>query len=103
MDRKDSTPSIKDFKGSMSGLNIAESSRTIVSNQEYELPKQNKATSTERSSRISNQPRKSMKRFNVLCGWVSLGSSDRDEMEPNTKSSQTSFSEEEEQNFEVKI
>lgn len=103
MDQKDSTPSIKNFKGSMSGLNIAESSRTMVSNQDDESPKLNKATSTERKSSDSNQPRKSIKRFNLFRGWVSHNSTDRNDMEPNNKSSQTSFSEEEEQNFGGKI
>lgn len=97
MDRKDSTPSIHNFKGSASGLNIAESCNTRSS----------KATSTEHSSSTSDQPtsrsKKSTKNYNVLCGWVSHPSSARNDMEPNTKSSQTSFSEDEEQNFKVKI
>lgn len=99
MEENSSTPSIKDFKGSMSGLNIAESLHAVVTSQDEMM---NKATSTDQNSSSLNQSRNksNLKRFDNV---MTHNPNERNDVQPNTKSSQTSFSEEDEQHFGVKI
>lgn len=86
MEQKDSTASITDFKGSLSGINIADMKRK-------ELQKLSKSTSTTDSSwNISG------KKFNIreFKGIIQNPDERNDAEERNTKGSQTSFLEEEE-------